>query len=62
MSFLCPCCPKDSKQRLVEMSPFRDAGSDSDSGEAPAPTTLADKAKGWLSKAAAPLGERWRGP
>ena len=55
MSFLCPC-PFGSKtsQKLVEMSPFRDAGSGSED-EAPAPATLADKAKGWLATAAAPL-------
>merc|ERR1719488_359408 len=52
MSF-CPCCPTGSASKLVEMSPFRDAGSGSDE-EAP-PPTLADKAKGWFAVAASPL-------
>jgi hypothetical protein len=53
MDALCPC-PIGSKQRLVETLSFRDAGSGSDE-EAPAPTTLADKAKGWFEMAAKPL-------
>lgn len=53
MSFF--CCPMGdgAKTKLVEMSPFRDNNSDVD--EPPAPASLADHAKGWLSKAAAPL-------
>ena len=52
MAFMCPC-PTSSATKLVEMSPFRDAGSGSDEDQPP--PTLADKAKGWLSVAAAPL-------
>ena len=58
MAWVCPC-PTGSKaggpKRLVELSPFRDAGSGSDEGDSAAPPTLADKAKGWLSMAAKPL-------
>lgn len=55
----CPCpMGASDKKRLVEMSPFRTAGSgsdnDSNSEDAP-PATMADRAKGWLSMAAAPI-------
>jgi hypothetical protein len=50
----CPCpMGGDTKKKLVEMSPFREAGSGSDE-EAP-PPTFADKAKGWFAAAASPL-------
>lgn len=55
MDALCPC-PIGSKQRLVELSPFRDAGSGSDEEATPAaPATLADKAKGWFEMATKPI-------
>ena len=55
----CPCPMGGSatdKKRLVEMSPFKTAGSDSDKeGAEEAPTSMADRAKGWLSTIAAPI-------
>ena len=52
----CPCpffsSGADAPKKLVEMSPFRDAGSGSDEEQqAPAATGW----RGWLEKAAAPL-------
>ena len=56
MSAFCPCpIGGSSNKRLVELSPFRDAGSGSEDGDAAAPATLADKAKGWLEMAAKPI-------
>lgn len=49
---VCPCLFDEQSGKLVEMSPFKD--SSSDNGDQ-APETMADKAKGWLSKAAAPI-------
>jgi hypothetical protein len=41
---------------MIEMSPFGGSGSDADSNDEPAaPASLADRATGWLKKAAAPL-------
>lgn len=59
MAWPCPCPLGRSAKQLVELSPFRDAGSGSDEGDAPAPTSLSDRAKGWLSAAAAPI-QTWR--
>jgi hypothetical protein len=44
-----------SKNKLVEMTPFGDAGSGSDDGIPKEPPTMAEKAKGWLAFAAKPL-------
>ena len=59
---LCPCPiggKGSSTKRSVELSPFRTAGSGSDSdgkdGDAEGGQTLADRAKGWLSMAVSPI-------
>ena len=60
---LCPCPiggrgGGSSTKRSIELSPFRTAGSGSDSdkdGETEMSQTLADKAKGWFSMAVAPI-------
>ena len=56
----CPCLfdEQSGKNRVVEMSPFRTDGSNSDDGVSTpeqGQETIADKAKSWLSMAAAPL-------
>ena len=54
---VCPCPFGDeSRNKLVEMSPFKSSttgGSDSDDNNADG--TLSDRARGWLSAAAAPV-------
>ena len=55
-SFLCPCPTGSGASKLVEMTGLKDAGSESGDEQPPAaPETLADKAKSWLSVAAAPI-------
>jgi hypothetical protein len=56
MSSFCPCPVGGSAaNKLVELSPFRDAGSGSDEDTPAQPASLADKAKGWLEMAVKPI-------
>ena len=56
MSSFCPCPVGGSAaNKLVELSPFRDAGSGSDEDPPAQPASLADKAKGWLEMAVKPI-------
>ena len=51
---ICPCPIGGGSKKLVELSPFRDAGSGSDD-DPPQPATLKDKAKSWLEMATKPI-------
>lgn len=56
VKMVCPCPFGDeSKTKLVEMSPFKSSTGGSDSDDNNADSTLSDRARGWLSAAAAPV-------